>query len=190
MIYESSANQNDLQPFLYRPYCLFYGQRAWYVTGYSERAGAERTLKLGRLRKTETTDRPYSIPDEWSLEKTFGKAWRMMRGDRRYDVTIEFTGDCARTMADTMWHPGQKIIWKSSECCLFECEVDGLDEIIWWILSYGQHAKVLRPRELVRRVQEQLVSAARQYGVADDCAPDSNVRLSCARISTRKPALQ
>jgi hypothetical protein len=77
-----------------------------------------------------------------------------------------------------MWHPAQRILWKSSACCLFECEVDGLDEIVWWVLSYGKHARVLRPKELVERMREQLGSAARQYDLAnnEETAAKLNVR--------------
>jgi predicted DNA-binding transcriptional regulator YafY len=33
------------------------------------------------------------------------------------------------------------------------CDVDGLDEIVWWVLSYGPHATVLEPAEFREMVQ-------------------------------------
>jgi predicted DNA-binding transcriptional regulator YafY len=151
-------------PFLFRPYVLFFGQRAWYVVGYSELAGAERTLKLNRIGVLEPTDRPYMIPNGWTLERSLGNAWRMIRGRVGYHVKIRFDREHGRNVADTLWHPTQRITWCPDESeCIFECDVDGLDEIVWWVLGYGSHARVLEPRELVSRVSEMAQQMSRQY---------------------------
>ncbi len=148
--------------FLFWPYALFFCQRAWYVIGHSESADAERSLKLNRLSKVEPTERPFAIPDGWTLEKSFGKAWRMMRGGRLFQVKIQFDGEFGRNVADTLWHATQRITWAGG-VCLFECEVDGLDEIIWWVLGYGHHARVLAPPELVERVAKSAELVGKQY---------------------------
>jgi predicted DNA-binding transcriptional regulator YafY len=151
-------------PFLFRPYALFFGQRAWYAIGHSEAAGAERSLKLNRLSKVERTDRPYMIPDNWTLEQSLGRAWRMMRGDRRYLVKIHFDHECHRNVADTLWHSTQRITPSvDGDGCVFECEVDGLDEILWWVLGYGPHAKVLAPSELAQQVSDAADEVRRLY---------------------------
>lgn len=138
--------------FLFRPYSLFFNQRAWYVIGHSERRGGERSLKLNRIRSLAPTDRPYAIPLGWTLEKSLGRAWRMIRGERRHIVQIRFDGEFGRNVADTLWHPTQTIEWQPDGSCLFRCEVDGLDEIVWWVLAYGPHAQVLTPAELRDRI--------------------------------------
>ncbi len=61
----------------------------------------------------------------------------MIPGDRRYLVKIEFDRECGRNVADTLWHSTQRIALSRSGSCTFECEVDGLDEIVWWVLGYG-----------------------------------------------------
>jgi len=152
--------------FLFWPYGLFFLQRAWYAIGHSELvAGAERSLKLNRLGKVEPTDRPYGIPDGWTLERCMGKAWRMMRGSRRFLVMIEFDRECGRNVADTLWHSTQRITLSRGGACIFECEVDGLDEILWWVLGYGPHAKVISPPELVERVVRAAEQMREQYEV-------------------------
>lgn len=139
-------------PFLFRPYALFFGQRAWYVVGHSELRDGERCLKLSRFQSLDLTDRPFMIPPKWSLDRSLGLAWRMIRGDRRYKIHVQFDAEFARNVADTLWHPTQTIHWQPDGSCIFECEVDGLDEITWWILSYGPHAKVLRPQALITQI--------------------------------------
>lgn len=152
-------------PFLFRPYALFFGQRAWYVVGHSDAAGGERSLKLNRLGRVEPTDRPYMVPDGWTLERSFGHAWRMIRGERRYHVKVQFDRECGRNVADTLWHATQRITWSAEGegGCLFECDVDGLDEILWWVLGYGPHAHVLAPTELIERITEAVKGMCRVY---------------------------
>lgn len=162
------GDDNAEQRFLFRPYSLFFCQRAWYAIGHSELRGEERSLKLNRLAEATLTDRPYGIPPDWSLERSLGKAWRMIRGDRRYAVTIRFDHEFGRSMADTLWHPTQTIAWQPDGSCLFRCEVDGLDEIVWWVLGYGPHAEVLTPIELRSKVCDTVASMSQKYGLEAD----------------------
>lgn len=161
------------QAFLFRPYALFFGQRAWYAIGHSERAGAERSLKLNRLRSADPTDRPYGIPDGWTVERSLGRAWRMIRGGQRHQVEVRFDVECGRNVADTLWHPTQTVTWEpggagdaGGGALRFRCEVDGLDEIVWWVLGYGPHAEVVAPQELRERVKALSSAAAARYAEA------------------------
>jgi predicted DNA-binding transcriptional regulator YafY len=104
------------------------------------------------------------VPDGWTLEKTLGYAWRMMRGSRRYRVRIRFDSEVARNVSDTLWHPTQLLTWEADGQCVFECQVDGLDEIIWWVLGYGAHARVLEPAELAGMVRD---TAQKMCGIYD-----------------------
>ncbi len=46
---------------------------------------------------------------------------------------------------------------------IFRCKVDGLDEIVWWILSMGPHCVVNKPPELADRVGELAAGIVSQY---------------------------
>jgi hypothetical protein len=41
--------------------------------------------------------------------------------------------------------------------------VDGLDEIVWWVLGYGPGATVIEPPELIERVRELAHATAERY---------------------------
>ncbi|MCC6422357.1 MAG: WYL domain-containing protein [Phycisphaerales bacterium] len=162
-VYDHANRRRDRSPFLFHPYKLSFEQRAWYVIGLSEKRGEERWLKLNRILSLEPTNLPCKMPDGWTLEKSLGLAWCMIRGKPRCKVAVEFDADSARTVADTRWHPTQKITFRPDGSCLFECEVDGLDEITWWILGYGPHAHVLRPDELCDKIRDMIHRTAEKY---------------------------
>lgn len=159
---DEHASANDIE-FFFRPYCLFYGQRAWYAVGLHEARRDVRTLKLSRFVACELTDKPYAIPDDFSLRNHLGRAWRMIRGDTVHRIELQFAREVGETVADTHWHDTQRIEWHDDGRITFRCEVAGLDEIVWWILSYGPLCRAIRPRTLVERVQELAAATADQY---------------------------
>lgn len=139
--------------FLLRPYTLFFSQRAWYVVGHHAGHDEVRCLKLNRFSRLEATKEPYQIPRTFSLNKHLGNAWRMIRGKKSYDVKLSFDKDFAETISDTHWHATQQVTWNDDGSITFECKVDGLDEIVWWVLSMGPHCVVKKPKELAGQVK-------------------------------------
>lgn len=149
----ADAEPGEQEIFLFKPYALLFNQRAWYVVGHHGGRSALRCLKLSRFARCEPTDRPYLIPSSFSLDKHLGKAWRMIRGPRCYDVELEFDPLFAETVADTHWHRTQQIDWLDDGSIRFRCQVEGLDEIVWWVLGMGPHCLVRQPPELIERVR-------------------------------------
>lgn len=179
--YESIAGdgkKNNVQAsakdgiFLFNPYALFFGQRAWYAVGHHDGRHEVRCLKLTRFTRCELTDQTYTIPKDFSLNTHLGDAWRMIRGSKSHEVELEFDRTFAETIADTHWHRTQEVIWREDESIVFRCTVDGLDEIVWWVLSMGPHCVVRKPAELAGRVAEmakQVYSLYREH--ADEGTP-------------------
>jgi proteasome accessory factor B len=151
------------ETFLFQPYTLFFNQRAWYVVGHHEGRREVRCLKLNRFTKLEATSEHFKIPKAFSLEKHLGNAWRMIRGKKAYDVELWFDPEFAETVSDTHWHKTQDVEWNDDDSITFRCRVDGLEEIVWWVLGYGPHCRVRQPKELAERVKALGLAIAENY---------------------------
>lgn len=152
----------DDKPFGFRPYTLFFCQRAWYAIGQHDGRDAVRTLKLSRFSMIELTKERYAVPQSYSPDRYLGNAWRMIRGSKSYQVELHFDPQFAETIADTYWHETQEIHWQDDGSIVFQCTVDGLSEIVWWVLSMGSHCVVKKPielQQLVKRHAQQIVDA-------------------------------
>ena len=136
------------------PYWLMFHERAWYVIGRSSRHKAVRTFKLGRFKWLQPAGTRFETPRRLTLEKYFGNAWRMMRGEKAYEVHLKFSPLVGPNVAEVNWHRTQRLRWDEDGSVHFTATVDGLDEIVWWILGYGPEVEVLRPPELRQRVAE------------------------------------
>lgn len=172
--YDSIGGNGDGRVFLLKPYTLLFSQRAWYVLGHHSTHDQVRCLKLNRFTRIELTDHPYTRPADFSVDDHLGNAWRMIRGNRTYEVELVFDTEFAETIADTHWHRTQEVIWEENGSITFRCRVDGLEEIVWWILSMGPHCKVKKPKELASRVKELASEIVKLYAIKN--APELTQR--------------
>lgn len=79
------------------------------------------------------------------------------------EVVIHFASEVARSVAETNWHRTQKSEYLLDGRLEFRVAVDGLEEIISWILGFGDLAVVLQPPELRDRLRRQAENMVRNY---------------------------
>jgi len=156
-------DEKHTSEFVFKPYTLLFCKRAWYAIGLHEGHGEIRTLKLVRFTSVKPTDKPYGIPDDFSLASHLGDAWTLVRGRPSHDVEIHFDPAFAENIADTQWHHTQEIEWQEDDSLIFRCRVDGLDEIVWWVMSMGPNCRVLKPKVLANRVAELAADVVGRY---------------------------
>ena len=136
------------------PYHLLYNQRAWYVMGLSSEHKSIRTFKLNRIRELKTLDKKFVDGANFDLYEYLGRAWSMIPEGRLYNIKLRFLPKVAGNVAEVQWHSTQKVAFDSDGSAIVEFRVDGLGEISWWILGYGDQVQVLAPKELRDRVIE------------------------------------
>jgi predicted DNA-binding transcriptional regulator YafY len=164
--YESlhGGDAADAEEFDFKPYCLWYCQRAFYAVGHHSGRGEVRRLKLNRFTSVAATDRPYMIPDHFDPKQDLGHAWRMIRGEKRHRVVIRFEPEFSNNASETRWHASQEEVeWDEQRRVTLAFTVDGLEEVCWFILGYGPGATVLEPPELIEKVRDLAKATVRRY---------------------------
>lgn len=131
-----------------RSYRLAYIHRGWYLIAYTDEQAKILTYKVERIIEITTLRERYTLDPEFSLDDYFGNAWLMIRGDRRYHVQIRFMPKVAGNVDEVLWHRTQQTRHEPDGSLIFEVDVDGIGEIGWWVLGYGDQAQVLQPAEL------------------------------------------
>jgi predicted DNA-binding transcriptional regulator YafY len=161
--YKSAKPGDSTRLFEFEPYTLWYGVRAWYAIGLHRKRAEVLALKLRRFQLVEPTGESFTRPENFTVEDYLSNAWQMIPGERDYDIEILFDASFAETVCDTLWHRTQRVTRHADGSATVHFTVSGLDEITWWVLSMGAHCRVIRPRELRRRVRAEAQAAARQY---------------------------
>ncbi|MCH8966586.1 MAG: transcriptional regulator [Planctomycetes bacterium] len=145
--YNSYLDQCVLDLVLH-PYRVAYIHRGWYLLAYSEATSDIRNFKVERILKIKVLTSTYRIDPTFSLDGFFGNAWLMIREDESFHVKIKFTKTVAANVDEIAWHKTQRTTYYDDGSLLFEADVDGVKEISWWVLGYGDQAEVLEPPEL------------------------------------------
>lgn len=131
---------------LLRPYRLTHIRRGWYLIAAEDKSLEVRTYKLERMLGLRVLDSTFDPDPKFSLEEYFGNAWQMIRGEERYHVKIRFLPMVGANVDEVQWHKTQRTSYQSDGSLIFEADVDGIKEISWWILGYGDQAQVLEPQ--------------------------------------------
>jgi proteasome accessory factor B len=151
MLYDSVFEGHLIELEL-SPYHLLYNRRAWYVLGFSGSHRSVRTFKLNRIKELEALEKRFTGGEDFDLAEYFGRAWSMIPEGRLYDVKLRFLPKVAKNVAEVQWHSTQKVERLRDGSVRMEFRVDGLGEISWWILGYGDQVQVLAPKLLRDRV--------------------------------------
>ena len=105
----------------------------------------------------ELTDRKFEFPKNYDFEKTFKQNFGVIKEDA-FEVEVEFTGWAARYVSERIWSPNQKIRKKNGTTKL-TFSASSEPELISWVLSFGEEAKLRKPDSLateIRKVSENI----------------------------------
>ena len=117
---------------------------------------AIRHWKVDRIEGAELTEIRFSRPDGFDLPGHFAKSFGVFQGDGEVHVKVRFAPSVARYVQESAWHASQKLTKEKDGGLLAEFDLDGTEEIMRWVFSFGQYAEVLEPEELRHAVREEL----------------------------------
>ena len=174
LTYNSLLDQAQLTT-LVSPYQLFFQKRSWYVIGRSSLHKEVRTFHVGRIEDSELTNDVYDIPPRFTLKKHLGNAWRMIREKPEVEVVVRFQPLVAKNVSEVLWHATQRLVWNADGSLDFHANVEGVREISWWIMGYGEYAEVLAPASLRELVVAHVKRMAAMYGSVPTEPPSTKV---------------
>lgn len=160
--YESPHEGQAIRLALH-PYRLCLTNQAWYLIACMTGEKQPRTFRVARFRSVRLVDSPAVVPEDFDLLKYFGNAWSVYRGSQTHDVEIEFSKEAASRVLETTWHHTQQVKRRPDGRVTLKFRVDGLNEILRWVLGWAGRAKVVGPPELRDMVVEQFRTALRAY---------------------------
>jgi len=147
------------------PYRLCFIRSAWYLFARPDVQPATvspRIYRVVRFKTLKLNDRPSIVPAVFDLQEFLGNAWSVWRGETTYEVEILFTPTSASIVTETKWHHTQRVERHRDGSATVFFTVDGLGEIVWWLLSWAPFARVEKPAELRELLIEQLIASLAQ----------------------------
>ncbi|MFH1715960.1 MAG: WYL domain-containing protein, partial [Planctomycetota bacterium] len=110
------------------------------------------TFELNHISELKTTKECFLVDEEFDVSEYLGRAWSTMPEGQIYNVKLLFLAKVAKDVVEVKWHSTQKVTPNGDGSAIVEFRVDGLNEITWWVLGYGDQVQVLAPQALRKRV--------------------------------------
>jgi len=145
------------------PYHLANIDNAWYLLAHDPQRAQIRTFALPRIQKPLLTKKTFDRPRGFSAEKELKGGFGVFSGTGKYSIKVRFDSFAARLVRERDWHPTQKFREVPGGGIDLEMTLGALEEIERWILSWGDHAKVLSPKVLTESVQRRVRSMQKLY---------------------------
>ena len=156
--------------FYVKPLKLFSHQDTVYLHARMARAPGkpyrepdfDPLLAVHRIKKLEMTERSFEFPKDYDFEKRFNLEFGVIK-EESFEVKVEFTGWASRYVAERMWSPDQKVTRRKDGKIVLSFTASSEPELIGWLLSFGDLAKLLKPKWLIEEVVPKVERLHRVY---------------------------
>lgn len=137
-----------------QPWHLCCVDNQWYVIGHDTRRDAKRTFALPRIRRVKLTRRTFERPRDFSIKEHLGGAFGIFSGTGAHRIRLRFTDWAARLVRERFWHESQRLSDGPAGSVHLDLQLNSLEEVERWILSFGEYVQVLQPASLRARVAQ------------------------------------
>ncbi len=158
--YESLESGKSLREV--DPYSLVFRRHAWYLIGFCHLRCQIRIFRLNRIKKITLLDKEFKRKSDFSLSDFFKDSWEIFQGELK-EVEVRFYGKAVKVIESGDYHPSERVKKLKDGSVIYNVKVKGTDEILRWILGFGEEAEVLKPEELREKLKSIAVSLYNLY---------------------------
>ena len=164
LTYQSQAST---EPVTYdvHPLGIVFAKNSFYLIAHSPHHGEIRHFKLDRISDVDAQQMKFPKPTDFNLEQHLAGSWCIFRGKTSEPITVRvrFTSSVARFVQEKRWHPTQKLTPQPDSSLTAEYQLNALEELKAWVLSFGAKAEVLEPESLRQEISQELIQALVAY---------------------------
>ncbi|MEM6885377.1 MAG: WYL domain-containing protein [Verrucomicrobiota bacterium] len=156
-------NSRSLESRQCHPYHLTCVDNQWYLFGYDIERQAIRTFVLSRMSGMKVTGDVFQEPDDFDVKDYLKQSFGVFSGDREYRVVLRFDLFGSQLVRERQWHASQIIREQNDGAIELELTLGSLPEIERWVLSWGEHVRVIAPEELRQSVLDSVKKVIDDY---------------------------
>jgi predicted DNA-binding transcriptional regulator YafY len=154
----ASGKARKVETVAVEPYGVFFAKRGWYVVANKRPGQGMRQYKLARIRQVNLGEQTFTLPRGWTVDGYLKRAWEIIVDNRASEtrVVIDLDAKVAGNVIETRWHPSQAVEARADGGARLTINVAGTEEVFWWVMGLGRHARVIAPAELRERVRAEV----------------------------------
>lgn len=158
-----SFRTDEVKNYTLEPLHFFENEGGLYILANIREYKEVRVLAVERFHEVLTSADRFDYPQGFVPEEYLTSTFGIIR-DREVSVAIWFSKDVARYIKERTWVPDQQIREdEETGGVVLEMSTGGWMDVKRWVLSYGEKARVLEPKELRDEIAAELKRAAAGY---------------------------
>ncbi len=145
------------------PYCIVYFKDNWYLVGWCHTKMDWRDFLLTRVLEVKTSGKKYIFNPSFNLEKHKRESMLFFAGEKPIKVVIEFDRFASHWIRMRKLHENQIIEELAGGTIKVILPITSYENVMRFILSFGEHARVLEPRDLIEKIWKSIERMYRVY---------------------------
>ncbi len=141
-----SARKGKAEDRIVDPYQCVLVNDTWYLYAFDYLRKKVIPFKAVRIEAATTTGKVFPKPDNFNVDDYLD--WGVMRGEKEYDVVVDFIPEVADFLREKQFHRSQVISEKKDGSIRVSWRLSDYREFRAWVLTWGAAATVVMPKEL------------------------------------------
>ncbi|HNQ90994.1 MAG TPA: WYL domain-containing protein [Verrucomicrobiota bacterium] len=158
----------NVEARLVHPYHLACIENHWYLFGFDVDRQTIRTFSLSRLTQPELGEARFTMPKDFDPDEYLRGSLSVFKGTDDYEVVIEFDPWATDLVRGRHWHSSQEFAELPGGGSRLRLRLNSIEEIERWVLTWGTHATVVKPRALAERIRKIGEAFMERYSVPPD----------------------
>jgi predicted DNA-binding transcriptional regulator YafY len=146
------------------PYHVTCFDNRWYLVAHDPGRDALRTFALARMRSLEILPERFRRPKDFRIDDYLKGSFGIFNSDKDFEAVIHFDKWAAQLIRERRWHPTQEQTDLPGGGVRLRLRLNNLKELERWVLSWGTHATVVRPKMLCEEIRAAAAELAARYG--------------------------
>jgi predicted DNA-binding transcriptional regulator YafY len=142
------------------PYHIAYVDSRWCLFAFDVKRQAMRTFVLCRMTAPKLTGKKFVASKKFDLNEYLRDSFSLFKGREGddYEVVVDLDAWAADEVRGRQWHSAQRLTELPRGMLRVAFRLNNIEEVEKWVLAFGTHATVVRPKCL----QERLARTARE----------------------------
>ncbi|MCF7939386.1 MAG: WYL domain-containing protein [Spirochaetales bacterium] len=147
----------------FQPYHAICHKSQWYLIGLEEVKQDIRIFALSRMNNLILTNRVFSVPVGFAIEDFVDHNFGIFINQQNYIVRLRVAAEVHTFFTERIWHEKQELTEQTDGSLLLSFPTNQLEEVMFWVMSWGEHVVVEEPKELVDMVRTRLELSLDNY---------------------------
>ncbi|HMQ68299.1 MAG TPA: WYL domain-containing protein [Ignavibacteria bacterium] len=159
----TAGHSGKISHRLLDPYQIINEKGEWYLVAYCHSEKDIKTFSISRFKNAVLSRDKFEIKKDFDVNIYFENSFGIFESDKIYNVKLFFDEQAARYIREKIWHRSQKIKENPDGSLMISLKVNSLEEVKFWILTWGKSCTVISPKKLKDDLKNELVYALKNY---------------------------